>query len=188
MITMMAICIVKFTRLQKPVPKDTTAFFGPAPIDKAPAATTSTASAVNTKASGNQRSLHSVTANATRWSSPPPDPSSGDASPPARICAREVDWSDCFIASPVQILLDLLCRLQVRVSSVRRNSASSTLSSSDTTLLCVRPCRHLPGQIGSISPGHDERLRLFVGTRSAQNHFVGEFIAHQLQRDRQAIL
>src|SRR5258708_24194937 len=204
MITMMAICIVKFTRLQKPVPNDTTTFFGPAPIDNAPAATTSTARPVNTKASGNQRSLHSVTPNATRWSSPSCVSPSGDASPPRGTCAREVDSSDCFIASPVQNLLESLCRLQVRkyspaasvssdasllrnLDSAQRSSRNSTIPNSDPKLLCSPPCCHLSWQIGGIGPGHEERLRFFVGSRGAKNQGIGEFIADQLQCDRQAV-
>src|SRR6218665_1793003 len=55
-----AICIVKTMRLQKPSPKDLATACGLDPFSSAAPATTTTAMAANTKASGKQRSAQAV--------------------------------------------------------------------------------------------------------------------------------
>jgi len=65
-----AICIVKVIRLQNPSPNAWLTARGEAPLPRAARATTTTAMATNTKASGNQRSAQAVKPMAMRTSSP----------------------------------------------------------------------------------------------------------------------
>jgi len=55
-----AICIVKFTSDQKPVPNSATSFVAGTPIPSPPKNTSTIAASANTKASGNQRSQKSA--------------------------------------------------------------------------------------------------------------------------------
>src|SRR6218665_657199 len=85
-----AICIVKTMRLQKPSPKDLATACGLDPFSSAAPATTTTAMAANTKASGNQRSAQAVKRRLRRLSSPPSAEASlgtgGWALWPAEVC------------------------------------------------------------------------------------------------------
>src|SRR6185312_10119459 len=65
-----AICIVNVIRLQKPLPNATDTAAGVAPLAIAAAATTTTAIATNTKASGNHFSAQAVNAIASRTIAP----------------------------------------------------------------------------------------------------------------------
>src|SRR5688572_22046462 len=65
-----AICMVKTIRLQKPSPKDLATTCGLEPLTSAARATTTTARAANTKASGNQRSAQPVKRRPSRVSMP----------------------------------------------------------------------------------------------------------------------
>src|SRR6476661_8327068 len=75
--TTIAICMVKVMRLQKPSPNDVATATGDAPLSRAAAATTATARATKTYASGNQRSAQFVNRSPRRARTPSPRSSPG---------------------------------------------------------------------------------------------------------------